>query len=88
MEIERPAPGEVLSEGPETVPRPAATVILLRGDERALEVLLVRRNPEAKFMGGAWVFPGGAVNRTEGEGDADIYSRRDGLLAQRGSGGL
>ena len=72
MEIERPAPGEVLSEGPETVPRPAATVILLRGDERALEVLLVRRNPEAKFMGGAWVFPGGAVNRTEGEGDAAL----------------
>jgi 8-oxo-dGTP pyrophosphatase MutT (NUDIX family) len=32
-------------------------------------VLLVRRNPSARFMGGAWVFPGGAVNRGEGEGD-------------------
>jgi 8-oxo-dGTP pyrophosphatase MutT (NUDIX family) len=72
MEIERPAPGEVLNEGAETIPRPAATVILLRGDEHALEVLLVRRNPEARFMGGAWVFPGGAVNRTEGEGDAAL----------------
>jgi 8-oxo-dGTP pyrophosphatase MutT (NUDIX family) len=69
MEIERPAPGEELSEGAETVPRVAATVILLRGGARALEVLLVRRNPGARFMGGAWVFPGGAVDRTEGEGD-------------------
>jgi 8-oxo-dGTP pyrophosphatase MutT (NUDIX family) len=33
-------------------------VILVRG---ALEVLLVRRNPAARFMGGAWVFPGGAL---------------------------
>jgi 8-oxo-dGTP pyrophosphatase MutT (NUDIX family) len=30
-------------------------------------VLLVERNPEQRFMGGAWVFPGGAVH----EGDAD-----------------
>src|SRR4051812_6161850 len=26
------------------------------------EVLLVQRNPEQRFMGGAWVFPGGAVH--------------------------
>jgi 8-oxo-dGTP pyrophosphatase MutT (NUDIX family) len=69
MEIERPGPGEELNEGAETVPRLAATVILLRGGARALEVLLVRRNPDARFMGGAWVFPGGAVDRAEGEGD-------------------
>jgi 8-oxo-dGTP pyrophosphatase MutT (NUDIX family) len=68
MEIERPAPGEELNPGEETVPRPAATVILLRGGDEALEVLLVRRNPEARFMGGAWVFPGGAVDRGEGDG--------------------
>jgi 8-oxo-dGTP pyrophosphatase MutT (NUDIX family) len=69
MEMERPEPGAELNEGAETVPRPAATVILLRGGAQALEVLLVRRNPEARFMGGAWVFPGGAVDRSEGEGD-------------------
>jgi 8-oxo-dGTP pyrophosphatase MutT (NUDIX family) len=69
MEIERPPPGEERGEGAETVPRLAATVILLRGGARTLEVLLVRRNPEARFMGGAWVFPGGAVDRAEGEGD-------------------
>jgi 8-oxo-dGTP pyrophosphatase MutT (NUDIX family) len=70
MEIERPAPGEELNEGAETVPRLAATVILLRGGAGTLEVLLVRRNPQARFMGGAWVFPGGAVDRGEGEGEA------------------
>ncbi len=69
MQIDRPGPGEELNLGEETVPRPAATVIVLRGGTTALEVLLVKRNPEARFMGGAWVFPGGAVDRHEGEGD-------------------
>ena len=70
METDRPAPGEELNQGEVTVPRSAATVILLRGGDASLEVLLVRRNPQARFMGGAWVFPGGAVDRTEGAGDA------------------
>lgn len=68
MEVDRPAPGEELNRGEETVPRPAATVILLRGGEHELKVLLVQRNPKSRFMGGAWVFPGGAVDREEGEG--------------------
>jgi 8-oxo-dGTP pyrophosphatase MutT (NUDIX family) len=51
------------------VPRPAASVIVLRGGADRLEVLLVRRNPAARFVGGAWVFPGGAVDAHEGEGD-------------------
>jgi 8-oxo-dGTP pyrophosphatase MutT (NUDIX family) len=56
--------------GPETRPRQAATVILLRGGANALEVLLVRRTPHARFMGGVWVFPGGAVDAGEGDGEA------------------
>ena len=72
VEVDRPAPGEELNPGEETVPRPAATVILLRGAGEQLEVLLVRRNPESRFMGGAWVFPGGAVDRNEGTGDAGL----------------
>jgi 8-oxo-dGTP pyrophosphatase MutT (NUDIX family) len=68
MESQRPAPGEELNSGEEAVPRPAATVIVLRGGSDTLEVLLVKRNPESRFMGGAWVFPGGAVDRSEGEG--------------------
>jgi 8-oxo-dGTP pyrophosphatase MutT (NUDIX family) len=62
--------GEQYNPGPATTPRQAASVILLRGGSDALEVLLVKRNPEARFMGGAWVFPGGAVDTGEGEGDA------------------
>ncbi len=68
MEIDRPGPGEQLHAGRETVPRPAATVIVLRGGGDGLEVLLVQRNPRSHFMGGAWVFPGGAVDRAEGMG--------------------
>jgi 8-oxo-dGTP pyrophosphatase MutT (NUDIX family) len=69
VDTPRPAPGEELNTGPETVPRLAATVILLRGGSQALEVLLAQRNPEARFMGGAWVFPGGAVNTEDGDGE-------------------
>ena len=70
MEFEKPAPGEELNESAEaTPPRQAASVILLRGGSQALELLLVQRTPEARFMGGFWVFPGGAVDAHEGEGD-------------------
>jgi 8-oxo-dGTP pyrophosphatase MutT (NUDIX family) len=62
-------PGEEYNPGPATKPRQAATVILLRGGAEALEVLLVQRTPKARFMGGVWVFPGGAVDSEEGEGD-------------------
>ena len=72
MEVQRPGPGEELNPGQESVPRPAATVIVLRGGAEALQVLLVKRNPASKFMGGAWVFPGGAVDRNEGEGQAAL----------------
>ena len=70
MEVDRPAPGEELNTGAETTPRQAASVILVRGGVERLELLLVKRNPESRFMGGAWVFPGGAVDATEGGGDA------------------
>jgi 8-oxo-dGTP pyrophosphatase MutT (NUDIX family) len=72
MERARPGPGEELTEGEPVVPRPAATVMLLRGGAQALEVLLVQRTPAARFMGGAWVFPGGAVERGEGDGQAAL----------------
>jgi 8-oxo-dGTP pyrophosphatase MutT (NUDIX family) len=70
VRIDRPPPGEEIdfdAEGSE--PRQAATVILLRGGAETLEVLLVKRTPAARFMGGVWVFPGGAVDTDEGEGD-------------------
>ncbi|MGH2755259.1 MAG: hypothetical protein ACRDLB_12625, partial [Actinomycetota bacterium] len=41
--------------------RPAATVVLMRDGDRGLEVLLTLRPKHLRFMGGAAVFPGGAV---------------------------
>jgi 8-oxo-dGTP pyrophosphatase MutT (NUDIX family) len=72
MEPAQPGPGEELNTGAVTTPRLAASVIVLRGGEQGLEVLLVQRNPESRFMGGAWVFPGGAVDAADGEGEAAL----------------
>jgi 8-oxo-dGTP pyrophosphatase MutT (NUDIX family) len=69
-ESELAGPGEAYNPGPAVRPRQAATVILLRGGAEKLEVLLVKRTPKARFMGGVWVFPGGAVDAHEGDGDA------------------
>ncbi len=37
-----------------------------------LELLMVRRTPAARFMAGHWVFPGGAVDAADGEGQAGL----------------
>jgi 8-oxo-dGTP pyrophosphatase MutT (NUDIX family) len=58
--------------------RPAASLILLRRGgkhiDRGVEVLLVRRTHDARFMPGVWVFPGGAVDAADaadaGDGEA------------------
>lgn len=71
MAQDGPEPGTILNEsGIPTKPRQAATVIVLRGGAQRLEILLAQRTPKARFMGGAWVFPGGAVDAHEGTGDA------------------
>jgi 8-oxo-dGTP pyrophosphatase MutT (NUDIX family) len=62
MRVDRPGPGEELANGEVSEAREAASLILLRDSEDGPEVLLVQRNPEQRFMGGAWVFPGGAVH--------------------------
>jgi 8-oxo-dGTP pyrophosphatase MutT (NUDIX family) len=70
-------PGQELSLDEEVPPRQAATVILLRGGERALELLLVKRTESARFMGGVWVFPGGALDRAdEARADGDGAAHR------------
>ncbi|MGH8988669.1 MAG: NUDIX hydrolase [Acidimicrobiales bacterium] len=53
------------------VPRPAATVMVVRDGHHAsapLEVLLLRRNLSSDFVGGAHVFPGGAVDPDDSGG--------------------
>jgi 8-oxo-dGTP pyrophosphatase MutT (NUDIX family) len=72
-EERRRGPAEQPNFGPPSTPRPAASVVLLRRggkhSERALEVLLLKRSEEAKFMPGVWVFPGGSVDPVDGEGE-------------------
>ena len=73
----RPGPeGEPAAEGRVATPRPSASLLLLRGGSRRLEVLLVRRTPKARFMGGFWVFPGGAVDPADRAGTDDDGAHR------------
>src|SRR3954452_1995244 len=65
MPTDRPGPGEELNEGDVTDAREAASLILLRDGSEGPEVLLVQRNPEQRFMGGAWVFAGGALGKAD-----------------------
>ena len=59
-----------MADSSPAIPRPAATVILLRSGPKhsstGLEVLLAQRNRESKFMPGVWVFPGGGVDEADG----------------------
>jgi 8-oxo-dGTP pyrophosphatase MutT (NUDIX family) len=62
VRVEGPHPGEEWNEGEVTEPRQAASIVVLRDSPDGPEVLLVQRNPDQRFMGGAWVFPGGGVH--------------------------
>jgi 8-oxo-dGTP pyrophosphatase MutT (NUDIX family) len=62
-----PPPGEEFNRGEVSEARPAASLILLRDSANGPEVLLVKRNPEQRFMGGVWVFPGGAVHADDAD---------------------
>ena len=72
MSGQRIEPGAHIHTGPPVVPRLAATVIVMRGGTETLEVLLAKRTPAARFMGGAWVFPGGAVAVQDGDGEPGL----------------
>jgi glyoxylase-like metal-dependent hydrolase (beta-lactamase superfamily II)/8-oxo-dGTP pyrophosphatase MutT (NUDIX family) len=62
------------------VPRPAATVVLLRATSGRPELLLTVRPRSLSFMGGAAVFPGGALDPGDFDPDwerASVRSRAD-----------
>jgi glyoxylase-like metal-dependent hydrolase (beta-lactamase superfamily II)/8-oxo-dGTP pyrophosphatase MutT (NUDIX family) len=75
------------------IPRPAATLILLRPSPLGPEVLMLQRTQSAVFLGGAYVFPGGSldpqdsdprllkrvVGRTEDEANARLDVSSGGL---------
>jgi 8-oxo-dGTP pyrophosphatase MutT (NUDIX family) len=76
MEERRRGPAELPNFGPPSTPRAAASIVLLRRGgkhaHRALEVLMLRRSEEAKFMPGVWVFPGGSVDECDGAEEAGL----------------
>lgn len=61
------------------VPRPAATVVLLRDSARGPEVLLLRRVRSSGFVPGAYVFPGGRVDADDAS--PELEARLHGLDA-------
>jgi 8-oxo-dGTP pyrophosphatase MutT (NUDIX family) len=46
-------------------PKDAATVVVMRRSSRGLELFCVERHKRSGFMGGALVFPGGKVDRSD-----------------------
>ncbi|MBV9775279.1 MAG: NUDIX domain-containing protein [Gemmatimonadetes bacterium] len=58
------------------VPRPAATVVLLRDAPGGPEALLLRRHRRSGFAADAWVFPGGTVD--EADRAPELAERIDG----------
>ena len=55
--------------------RAAATVLLLRDSAAGLEVLMTRRSPSARFFAGAYVFPGGGVDKLDALSHAQAVRR-------------
>ena len=76
MEERRRGSAETPNFGPPSTPRPAASIVLLRRggkhSQRALEVLMLKRSEEAKFMPGVWVFPGGSLDEADGADEAGL----------------
>lgn len=68
-----------MSASPGKAARPAATICVLRDGAEGVEVVMCRRTPGARFMGGSWVFPGGAVDEIDSgslAGEA-VFARDD-----------
>lgn len=53
------------------IPRPAATVLLLRDGREGLEVFMVVRHHQIDFASGALVFPGGSIDPADQEAAAN-----------------
>ncbi len=51
--------------------RDAATVMLVRDTGDGMEVFMLRRNLNSDFVGGAYVFPGGAVDEADRHADLE-----------------
>ena len=46
-------------------PRSAASLVLLKKTKKEIKVLLGKRSNKTRFMPGAWVFPGGVLDKND-----------------------
>jgi 8-oxo-dGTP pyrophosphatase MutT (NUDIX family) len=84
-------PPGAINDGPPVIPRPSATVLLIRG-RAPWELMLVHRPGGSDFAAGAYVFPGGTVHADDmGWGDEirmaavrEVFEEVGILLARRG----
>src|SRR5207237_10931463 len=67
------------------IPRPAASVVIVRGappgGAEPLEVWMIRRKKAMRFLGGYYAFPGGRVDA--GDGAPEALAACEGLSADR-----
>src|SRR6186713_114882 len=83
-----PAPAPPTVERP---PRPAATIVVVRDGADGIEVLLSRRAERGDHNSGAWVFPGGIVEKNDALAHAAVAGLDDETASRRlglASGGL
>ena len=71
-----------MSEDP-LVPRPAATVMLMRDTRDGIKVFLMRRHRQMEFVGGVMVFPGGGVDDRDRNADIAWHGPDKGWWADR-----
>ncbi|CAN5438476.1 NUDIX hydrolase [soil metagenome] len=74
-----------MSDTTEVPLRDAATVLILRDGAEGLEVFMLRRNLNSDFVGGAYVFPGGAVDPADRADDLEAIceGRTDAEASER-----
>jgi 8-oxo-dGTP pyrophosphatase MutT (NUDIX family) len=65
----------------ESPPRQAATIIVLKDGDNGLSCCMLQRNLNSDFVGGAYVFPGGAVDAI----DKELYGICDGVSDEEAS---
>ena len=76
------SPSDANAAATPAVPRPAASVLLVRNrlDAPGVDVYMIRRNRGMKFLGGYYAFPGGKVD--PGDGDTAALACVRGLTAE------
>ncbi len=65
------------------VPRPAATVMLIRDTADGIKVFLMRRHSAMEFVAGVMVFPGGGVDDRDRNADIAWFGPEPGWWAER-----